>query len=410
MRRTARALLLAMLCLACSSNVNSQSQGEAEKNLGEKAKDFLSKLQELKRRHANYEQKKRESPRDAGKIREAHKKDAKIFLEDSLIPSYEKLMDAHNEYGPTTTTTNDFESLKENFDGMKNNINAGDVTTAVNSYANKIISILPRVINSMGNTQPSSGVDPTHRPLPGVNNNEPSASDGSLLSSQYLLLLIPLSLSLIVSGAGLWWLKGQIDGLKGRIKALQQGASSGFAETANSISKLDALIMENKNSLESLQNRTLPALEANFNTSLAKVEKYQQAGRASESVIQAYDSAMPVANHPPQQMTVAEYLTRAGGDSIKAKKVLLRSDSLQEASDGDAIYILSPDERQRGMFKAIPNYPRFSSSQDYSHYAPFYDCDHPSSGEVRIVEPALATYDTESSKWRLYKKGKLQIS
>jgi hypothetical protein len=109
-------------------------------------------------------------------------------------------------------------------------------------------------------------------------------------------------------------------------------------------------------------------------------------------------------------MTVAEYLTRAGDDSIKAKKVLLRSDSLQEASDGDAIYILSPDERHRGMFKAIPNYPRFSSSQDYSHYAPFYDCDHPSSGEVRIVEPALATYETESSQWRLYKKGKLQIS
>jgi hypothetical protein len=71
---------------------------------------------------------------------------------------------------------------------------------------------------------------------------------------------------------------------------------------------------------------------------------------------------------------------------------------------------LLPAEGQADVYNVIPAVPRFQSSQDYSHFSNFYDCDQPSSGEVFILQPARAVYDHATGQWKLRSKGRLQIS
>ena len=345
-----------------------------------------------------------------------------------------KLTEAHEDYAKSVQSSADNElrkkaddieskidGIKKSFDELQDKVaRTREITAAITKSFNEIEPDLNKIIlslpfnnratgNGNGNEPPkadsSSGDDSK-----GKGDGEDGNESASWSFFDYLLFTAPFILLIIASGVGVFWLKRQIEYLHEQITTIQQRGRSDFDHANNNINKLSMVVKEHNKALEMLQTRTLPTLEANFKNSLARVETYQQRGRAQESVIDSYGSALPIANYAPQHTTVAEYLTRATADSVKAKKVLMRADALQEASDGDAIYLLSPDEKQHGMFKAIPNYPRFSSSQDYSHYAPFYDCDEPSSGEVWIIEPALATYETELNQWRLYRKGKLQIS
>lgn len=111
----------------------------------------------------------------------------------------------------------------------------------------------------------------------------------------------------------------------------------------------------------------------------------------------------------PKIVSATEYLNRAGNNAIRAKAVMFRPEILQQAND-DGPFMLLPDDGTRNIYKVLPGVPRFQSSQDYSHFAYFYDCDQPSSGELLILEPALATYDESAGQWTLKRKGRLQIS
>lgn len=111
----------------------------------------------------------------------------------------------------------------------------------------------------------------------------------------------------------------------------------------------------------------------------------------------------------PRIVSVSEYLNRSGAAAIRAKAVMFRPEVLQQADD-DGPFVLMPDSGSHDLYKVIPGVPRFQSSQDYSHFAYFYDCDSPTSGELLIVEPALARYDSSMGQWALHRKGRLQIS
>lgn len=115
---------------------------------------------------------------------------------------------------------------------------------------------------------------------------------------------------------------------------------------------------------------------------------------------------VPVA---PKIVSATEYLAHAGNNAIRAKAVMFRPEILQQAND-DGPFVLLPDDGTRNIYKVLPGVPRFQSSQDYSHFAYFYDCDQPSSGELLILEPALAAYDESAGQWTLKRKGRLQIS
>lgn len=108
-------------------------------------------------------------------------------------------------------------------------------------------------------------------------------------------------------------------------------------------------------------------------------------------------------------VSVREYLTRFGSSAIKAQAVMFRPEVLQQ-SDDDGPYVLIQNDGSHDTYKVIPSVPRFQSSQDYSHFSHFYDCDQASSGEVLIVEPALARYDGSIGQWTLLRKGRLQVS
>jgi hypothetical protein len=431
MRRMTRALALAMLCLACANNTRSQSASEAEENLKQAAKRFQSSLTTLKQENQEFnsmEEKERDEKRDK------YISDTRNFMASKVKPSFKELTQAFDNYRKAARTSADKESsdkaetvtiapfmskIETGFEELDNDIYKK--TTITKTIEKSQQDIAPALEQLFRNLQASSAVKGggngkgpvSTEPLSNANGKRDAEDENNNKSwsfFDYLWWSIPFILLVSICGAGAWWLKQTINNIHGRITAIQRGNSADLSETKNNVNKLAIAVSENKNGLETLQNRTLPALEAHIRNSLAKFEIAAQGNRSRESMIHSYDSALSLPNHAPQQKTVAEYLTRARGDSIKAKKVLMRADALQEASDGDEIYILSPDERHHGMFKAIPNYPRFSSSQDFSHYAPFYDCDEPSSGEVWIIEPALATYETESNQWRLSKKGKMQIN
>lgn len=111
----------------------------------------------------------------------------------------------------------------------------------------------------------------------------------------------------------------------------------------------------------------------------------------------------------PRIVSVSEYLNRSGTAAIRAKAVMFRPEVLQQADD-DGPFVLMPDGGSHDLYKVIPGVPRFQSSQDYSHFAYFYDCDSPTSGELLIVEPALARYDSSMGQWALHRKGRLQLS
>jgi hypothetical protein len=120
-------------------------------------------------------------------------------------------------------------------------------------------------------------------------------------------------------------------------------------------------------------------------------------------------AARSEARPKPAVATAAELLARSRSQGISVKAVVFRPETLQRAKEGEAVYLVAPDERRRGFYVVLPNVPRFSSSQDYSYFTHFYDCDQPASGEILIAEPALASYDDHRDEWTLSKKGRLQI-
>jgi hypothetical protein len=351
-------------------------------------------------------------------------------LINTLTPAYEVLVRAHEDYAKAIPDieSNDkakaiegsISKIQDNYSQLTEKIrNTREIRNALSAHYGEIELELDRILDAASaravTGAAATGEQPASNPTSDPANdrksqNETSMNDDSWSLSDYLILFLAVILAAGLLGAGVWWVQMEISRLHQRMEANQKSTAAEFGDARNHLNRIATLVGENKRVLESLQSRTLPALGTQIMDTLARFEFTEARGKGRESIPHSYASFAPAISFPPQQATVAEYLTRVSPDSIKAKKVLMLADALQEALDGDAIYILSPDERQQDLFKAIPNYPRFSSSQDYSHYAPFYDCDQPSSGEVWIIEPALARFERDLNQWRLYKKGRLQIS
>jgi len=331
MKKITRALLLILLLLVCASYVNSQTQREAEEKLSETARDFHSKIDELVIKHEAYKNNKKANPKKATQIRNDHKEDAKNFLEESLIPSYNYFRTAFKDYEIVASTDERLkdkaqatkiavEEIENHFGGLSSKIKVGEVTSAVDTHSANIAASLSNIINPQIHLQ----ADPQSAPPRQENLGGGNASS----LSHYFLLLIPFFLSILVSGAAIWWLKQEIDRVKNRITVTQQNNERNLARATDLIN-INNLAIESQNAVEILHSRTVPEIKANINNLFSKVEILEHNSRPQGTPIVSYAVA-PTANaHPPQQATVAEYLSRNITSSIKAKKALMRSDALQ---------------------------------------------------------------------------------
>jgi hypothetical protein len=92
--------------------------------------------------------------------------------------------------------------------------------------------------------------------------------------------------------------------------------------------------------------------------------------------------------------------------AIKRVSVDYERDQLVEAEDGEFVLILDGNASHQPI--VIPALTSFISKQDfYEHYQDYYHCDHPSAGEVIIIEPTVV--EKVEGGWRLSEAGRLEV-
>ncbi len=270
----------------------------------------------------------------------------------------------------------------------------------------------PRISDLLGElSETSESLKP---PLSGSLTSSPSASDsngtptdGLTLSVESMLKglfsLLPFFVPILFILACTWWLKHRGDQVEYVLKKRLAQTDQRQQELMDHLNNLSAAVKENANHLSTFDTSVKPlwAEVAGLRASLHSLQQDQR------DIIPRPRTEEPPPEPAPGTVSVAEYLGRLVGHSHRAKHALIPPDALQKAGD-DGIYVVAPGRRS-GLFEVVPGYPRFTSGQDFARYQKFYDCDQPSSGEVFIVELALATYDSASHQYQLYKKGRLQI-
>ncbi|MGH9843315.1 MAG: hypothetical protein ACREEM_31635 [Blastocatellia bacterium] len=233
--------------------------------------------------------------------------------------------------------------------------------------------------------------------------------------------LLPLALPILLTLGCAWWLRDQILALEQKMNSQKREAALQRQQFELDLKNLGQDLDKSLDSMwqefrdqhsrdANSQQQVYSNLENRIERLREGMEPAKSRGMAPEPMA-FRQRETPAVSRPrtPAFTSAMEYINRAGNYAVRAKTMNFRPEYLQRA-EGDDLYLLIPEEGQRNLYKVIPGVPRFSSSQDYSHFLHFYDCDQPSSGEVLIVEPALAVYETEADRWRLERKGRLQIS
>jgi hypothetical protein len=239
---------------------------------------------------------------------------------------------------------------------------------------------------------------------------------------------LPYLIILVLAGLGafsLWWIDKRL--VKLERQALQRGVEiMGIHEqTVQTDGKLMHLTQQVSNEFNAALGELWDNVEKQQSANAilkAEVERLRPAVQSTAPRRGTSESRVALPRHEeslhrasrvpaattPSIVSVADYLNRAGVGATRAKAVMFRPEVLQAAGN-DGPYVLMLDDGGYNIYKVIPGVPRFQSPQDYSHFAHFYDCEQPSSGELLIVEPALAAYDDTARQWTLRQKGRLRI-
>ncbi|MBL8191605.1 MAG: hypothetical protein JNK38_26540 [Acidobacteria bacterium] len=298
------------------------------------------------------------------------------------------------------------------------------ITSGIEDQVPNLKIALNEIENSISPLGRNSGVSTTPSP-PGTSPNLSQPSNGWALFDYipYALLFI----AFLGVAAAFFWIDRRMAKLE-RSVVLQSQNSAGIQEK---VSQLDEKLVRFSQQVGHEFNAALDEVWENIdkqqssNSKLkAEIERLRTPSQQTSSRNVA--SGSPVIRSRREEsdtqgaayepavaatriVSVREYLTRFGSSAIKAQAVMFRPEVLQQ-SDDDGPYVLIQNDSSHDTYKVIPSVPRFQSSQDYSHFSHFYDCDQASSGEVLIVEPALARYDGSIGQWTLLRKGRLQVS
>lgn len=333
-----------------------------------------------------------------------------INLLNDRVEDYLKSLQGVNEGEKSQLESllrNEIDRLNSQVKAMDAFFRNGNVFAIVDSSIQPIEQSL-NVIESSAVARKQSKIEEQKQPP----SNRVQDEDSGFAYGPYLLALLLLS-----AGAGVtWWLNIRLTGLERALSEQNQAVPqlSQQVDEALDVMWKDVVKLQQQgaaNHQQDFANLTaeIERLRATMQTTRSQSSnaEHKIARRRGEDEANYAPRSVPPA--APRLVSATDYLGHAGGNGIRAKTAMLRPDVLQSSED-DGPYLLLPAEGQADVYNVIPAVPRFQSSQDYSHFSNFYDCDQPSSGEVFILQPARAVYDHATGQWKLRSKGRLQIS
>jgi hypothetical protein len=117
-------------------------------------------------------------------------------------------------------------------------------------------------------------------------------------------------------------------------------------------------------------------------------------------------------NSPPFPVPISvsdclQYVKRTGSPVTEAKAEALMGGVLVQSAEG--LFLVIGDGANNHPVCVIPRLTRFGTKQDYTHFERFYECRNPSTGDLWIIKPAIASWETGSTKWKLSAKGELEV-
>jgi len=408
-------VILVSAC-ACSA-ARADEIGDIQQSLG-KLRGKLGELEKLKREYPEKIKDKKQTEKttigseyvaDTKRVWSQFKQEAAL-LERSL-DSYSSKLEADKDSRVKDTLLT-LKTTITDVDKLLIQNKATDGITAVlklQDTVRDISSLLPEPGSQPGASPTSTGrLGGTKSPTP-ITNGEADSGEFSILG--YLPWAFVL-LALAGLGTGLFFLNRRVAALERRVVHQREEIRERTTQELDALweeyqkeRKLDWRQQDQEN--ERLQRE----IERTAKTAVAPtkprpIAQEASAPRRREEQVTPRIS-IPVATIP-KILPASDYLHRAGNSAIRAKAVMFRPEVLQQA-DADGPYVLMLHDGSYTTYQVIPGVPRFQSPQDYSHFAYFYECEQPSSGELLIVEPALATYDDSARQWTLQRKGRLQI-
>lgn len=415
MKKLIYIVLLLGFGLGCFIISCAQSPQNGKQDLIDKSRQFKETLERLRIANQAFLKSIEKSDKDRkNALVENHKLEAMSLLNGEIKPSYESFTEALKSFDDPSVKIrlqDEATSLADYFNEFKGKVGDGKVSEGVKDFLPPVKNSLDKIEGILNNTK-STSPSPNKATNPSLKEDlteQPPKGEGETTSIfQYLVWLIPIFVSVLISIGLLFMFKYDVERqlglLQQRVSVIQRNIEGNQIELVNKISSVNQKFGL---ALENLQTDNRLGFQAEVRTLETRLNAIERNTRIVDRPPQTILTDLPEIHQPSREGSVADYLSRFAG-GIRAKTAFMPNDALEPA-DGDAIYVLFQNERPRGDFIAIPIHPRFHSTQDYLHYSKFYDCDHPSSGEVWIVNPAQATYDEQSNQWRLHKRGKLQI-
>jgi hypothetical protein len=109
---------------------------------------------------------------------------------------------------------------------------------------------------------------------------------------------------------------------------------------------------------------------------------------------------------PTFRRPVAYYLDHFNGKAFRAGYSESQQNALAAQPDGRFWLTMFQDE---SSYMVFPSVAQADSQQIFHPLQKLFDCDYPGAGELWIVAPAVALYDTASGEYTIAQKGRLEI-
>jgi hypothetical protein len=109
---------------------------------------------------------------------------------------------------------------------------------------------------------------------------------------------------------------------------------------------------------------------------------------------------------PSFRRPVAYYLSNFNGKAFRAGYSETQQNALAEKDDGRFWMTVFQDD---SSYLVFPSVPQWESAQNFYLVQKLFDCDYTGAGELWIVAPAIAVYDSPSGEYTIAQKGKLEV-
>ncbi len=111
---------------------------------------------------------------------------------------------------------------------------------------------------------------------------------------------------------------------------------------------------------------------------------------------------------PSFRKPLADYLQNMSMSPSAFRAEVAASDPYALAKVEHGRFWFTPFQGE-GAFIVFPQQAQFSAAQDYQAWQNVFECEQPSAGEVWLVAPAVALFDSYAGEYRITQKGRLEV-